>query len=194
MLWVIVFITAAAAVWAVVVYNGLVRAQNRYRNAFSQIGVQLKRRYDLIPNLVESAKGYLKHEQSTLENVTRARNQALACLNRADGAAAAPLAELAAAESSLNTAMRGLNIQIEAYPELHAAENIRQLNEEIGSTENRIAFARQAYNDAVMAYNTLRGIFPANLLAPAFGHGIDAPLLDWDGQSEIEQTPSVRFD
>lgn len=184
---------AVLAGFAVMVYNRLVQAQNRCRNAFAQIGVQLKRRHDLIPNLVAAVKGYLKHENETLTQVTQARNQAAASLPAADPADPAALRQLAAAENGLSRALHGLQVQIEAYPELKAAETMQQFAEEMASTENRITFARQAYNDAVMEYNTLRQVFPNNLLAAAFGHRQDAPLLEFDDAAALGQTPQVRF-
>ncbi|EGY52965.1 LemA family protein [Neisseria shayeganii] len=194
MAWLVwLLLLAVAAGLPVMVYNRLVQAQNRYRNAFAQIGVQLKRRHDLIPNLLAAVKGYLKHESETLEQVAQARNQAAASLPAADPASPAALQQLAAAENRLSGALRGLQVQIEAYPELKAAETMQQFAEEMASTENRITFARQAYNDAVMEYNTLRQVFPNNLLAAAFGHRQDAPLLEFDDAAALGQAPQVRF-
>jgi LemA protein len=157
--------------WAVGLYNGLVTLRNRFKNAFAQIDVQLKRRYDLIPNLVETAKGYLTHERETLEAVIKARNVAAsaatsAAANPADPAA---LKNLAGAETGLAGALSRLLVVSEAYPELKANQNMLRLTEELTSTENKIAFARQAFNDAVMAYNTRRETFPTVLLAGALG-------------------------
>ncbi|QMT39837.1 LemA family protein [Neisseria shayeganii] len=194
MAWLVwLLLLAVAAGLPVMVYNRLVQAQNRYQNAFAQIGVQLKRRHDLIPNLLAAVKGYLKHESETLEQVAQARNQAAASLPAADPASPAALQQLAAAENRLSGALRGLQVQIEAYPELKAAETMQQFAEEMASTENRITFARQAYNDAVMEYNTLRQVFPNNLLAAAFGHRQDAPLLEFDDAAALGQAPQVRF-
>lgn len=194
MAWLVwLLLLAVAAGLLVMVYNRLVQAQNRYRNAFAQIGVQLKRRHDLIPNLLAAVKGYLKHESETLEQVAQARNQAAASLPAADPASPAALQQLAAAENRLSGALRGLQVQIEAYPELKAAETMQQFAEEMASTENRITFARQAYNDAVMEYNTLRQVFPNNLLAAVFGHRQDAPLLEFDDAAALGQAPQVRF-
>lgn len=194
MAWLVwLLLLAVAAGLPVMVYNRLVQAKNRYRNAFAQIGVQLKRRHDLIPNLLAAVKGYLKHESETLEQVAQARNQAAASLPAADPASPAALQQLAAAENRLSGALRGLQVQIEAYPELKAAETMQQFAEEMASTENRITFARQAYNDAVMEYNTLRQVFPNNLLAAAFGHRQDAPLLEFDDAAALGQAPQVRF-
>lgn len=177
------------------IYNRLVNLKNRYKNAFAQIEVQLTRRYDLIPNLVETAKAYLKHERETLEAVILARNQAVAGLN---AAAAAPgsvsaLQQLAGAEGGLAQALGRLNVVMEAYPELKASQNMMQLSEEISSTENKVAFARQAYNDQVMSYNTYRQSFPAVLLANTFGHGEDAALLEFANSQAIQSAPKVSF-
>ncbi len=159
------------AVLVVGKYNRLVELRNRFRNAFAQIDVQLKRRYDLIPNLVETAKGYLQHERETLEAVVAARNQARevearAAADPADGAA---IESLARAEAQLGGAVGRLLALVESYPDLKANQNMLGLQEELASTENRVAFARQAYNDAVMLYNTGRERFPDNLVAGFFG-------------------------
>jgi LemA protein len=156
--------------WVIGRYNGLVRGRNAFRNAFAQIDVQLKRRYDLIPNLVETAKAYLKHERETLEAVIAARNQAAgACAAAAaNPGSPAAMASLAQAESGLGGVLGRLFAVSEAYPELKANSTMMQLTEELTSTENRIAFARQAYNDSVMSYNNAREMFPANLVAGLF--------------------------
>jgi len=156
--------------WVIGQYNGLVRGRNAFRNAFAQIDVQLKRRYDLIPNLVETAKAYLKHERETLEAVIAARNQAAgACAAAAaNPGSPAAMAALAHAESGLGGVLGRLFAVSEAYPELKANSTMMQLTEELTSTENRIAFARQAYNDSVMSYNNAREMFPANLVAGLF--------------------------
>ncbi len=177
------------------IYNRLVNLKNRYKNAFAQIEVQLTRRYDLIPNLVETAKAYLKHERETLEAVILARNQAVAGLN---AAAAAPgsvsaLQQLAGAEGGLAQALGRLNVVMEAYPELKASQNMMQLSEEISSTENKVAFARQAYNDQVMSYNSYKQSFPAVLLAGSFGHSEDAALLEFANSQDIQAAPKVNF-
>ena len=179
--------------WAVGIYNGLVALRNRFKNAFAQIDVQLKRRYDLIPNLVETAKGYLKHESSTLEAVIKARNIASAA---AQTAAANPsdanaMRGLLTAEAGLGGALSRLMVVSEAYPDLKANQNMMQLTEELTSTENKISFARQAYNDSVMAYNTSRETFPAVLLAGALGFQ-PAELFQIDDPSE-RQAPKVQF-
>ena len=152
-------------------YNNLVTLRNRFKNAFSQIDVQLKRRYDLIPNLVETAKGYLQHERGTLEAVTNARNQASAANARAaaNPADAAAIKNLIGAEGALTGALGKLFAVAEAYPDLKANQTMSQLMEELSSTENKIAFARQAYNDSVMAYNIGREKFPNSIIAGAFG-------------------------
>ena len=157
--------------WAIGIYNGLVQLRNRFKNAFAQIDVQLKRRYDLIPNLVETAKGYLKHESETLEAVIKARNIAASAAEAAaaNPAAAGKLKSLMSAETGLSGALSRLMVVSEQYPDLKANQNLAQLTEELNSTENKIAFARQAYNDTVMTYNTRREVFPAVLLAGAMG-------------------------
>lgn len=176
------------------VFNQLVRLKNRYVNAFSQIEVQLKRRYDLIPNLVETVKGYMAHEKETLEAVIQARNQAVSGLQQAAGdpSNAAAVQALAGAEQGLTGALGRLFALSEAYPDLKANENMAQLTEELTSTENKVAFARQAYNDSVTAYNTYKQEFPAVLVSPAFGHGKDAQLLEFDSDA-IKEAPKVSF-
>lgn len=177
------------------IFNTLVALRNRFKNSFAQIEVQLKRRYDLIPNLVETAKAYLSHERETLEAVISARNDALAGLKAAssDPSSGAALKKLASSENMLQSALGKLNVTVEAYPELKANENMMQLTEELSSTENRIAFARQAYNDSVMEYNTYRQSFPAVVVAGNFGHREDATLLEFDNREALEQAPQVRF-
>jgi LemA protein len=152
-------------------YNNLVKLKNRYKNAFAQIDVQLKRRYDLIPNLVETAKGYIKHERETLEAVVAARNQASKAVGQASSNPGDPssMQGLVGAESVLTGALGRLFAVVEAYPDLKANQNMMQLSEELSSTENKVAFARQAYNDAVMSYNTARETFPAVIIANSFG-------------------------
>ena len=167
------------------IYNRLVALKNRYQNGFSQIDIQLKRRYDLIPNLVEIAKGYLKHERETLEAVIGARNQAMLGLTAAksDPSNSGAIQELARAEGQLSSAMGRLNVVMEAYPELKANQTISELMEELASTENRVGFARQAFNDAVMFYNTACQSFPSNLIANRYAFG-PAELLQIDNPEE----------
>ena len=177
------------------IYNRLVRLSERYKNAFSQIEVQLKRRYDLIPNLVETAKAYLSHERETLEAVITARNQAMAGLQAAaaDPGSAAAIANLTGAEGALGSALGKLSVVMEAYPELTGNENMMQVSEELTSTENKVGFARQAFNDSVTSYNTARKTFPAVFFAAAFGHGHDASLLEFADSAVIQEAPQVSF-
>jgi LemA protein len=175
------------------VYNKLVTMRNRYKNAYAQIDVQLKRRYDLIPNLVEIAKGYIKHERETLENVTKARNIAYvasqaAAANPGDASA---MKGLVSAESGLAGTLSRLMMVSEQYPDLKANQNMMQLTEELTSTENKISFARQAYNDSVMVYNTDREVFPSNLVAGMFNFGA-AELFVVD-KPEQKDAPKVSF-
>jgi LemA protein len=188
-------IVAAIAFYVVSIYNRLVTLKNRFLNAFAQIEVQLKRRYDLIPNLIETAKGYLSHERETLEAVVNARNTALTGLEAAarDPSDGAAIRELASAESAFESALGRLNVVVEAYPDLKANQNMMQLTEELTSTENRVAFARQAYNDQVMEYNTYRQTFPPNLFAGLFGHSDDATLLEFEDSAAIQEAPKVAF-
>jgi len=167
---VLLVIVVVIVVWAVSIYNGLVTKRNAYKNAYSQIDVQLKRRYDLIPNLVETAKGYLKHERETLEAVVAARNTAATAARAAAASPGDPAAMtgLASAEGALTGVLTRFMAVAEAYPDLKANQNMLALQEELTSTENRIAFARQAYNDAVMTYNNARETFPGVLLAGGF--------------------------
>jgi len=175
------------------IYNKLVTLRNRFKNAFAQIDVQLKRRYDLIPNLVETAKAYIKHERETLEAVTAARNQAYSANQKAAANPADPLAmqNLLKAEGQMAGMLGRLMAVAESYPDLKANQNMMQLTEELTSTENKISFARQAYNDSVMEYNTARETFPSVLLAGAFGF-TPAPLFEVEAPSE-RQAPKVQF-
>jgi LemA protein len=194
--WIVLGVVVALAAWVISIYNGLVTLRNRFKNAFAQIDVQLKRRYDLIPNLVEAAKGYLAHERQTLEAVIAARG---AAVNAAQRAAAAPgdpsasaMAGLAQAEGVLGGALGRLLAVFEAYPDLKANQNILQVQEELTSTENKVAFARQGYNDAVMAYNTRRESFPDNVVAGLFVFK-EAMLLEATESKEERQAPKVKF-
>lgn len=176
------------------IYNKLVSLKNRYENGFSQIEVQLKRRYDLIPNLVETAKGYLSHERETLEAVINARNTAVAGLKAAAAApGGAAMQELAGAEGLLTSALGRLNVVMEAYPDLKASENMSQLSEELTSTENKVAFARQSFNDSVTEYNTYRQSFPPVVFAGMFGHSKDAELLEFADSAQIQEAPKISF-
>ncbi len=176
------------------IYNKLITFKNRYQNAFAQIEVQLKRRYDLIPNLVETVKGYMAHERQTLEEVIQARNQAVSGLQRAASDPGDPNAikNLASAEGVLGGALGRLMALSEAYPDLKASENMKQLTEELTSTENKVSFARQAFNDAVTTYNIYRQSFPPAIFAGMFGHTQDASLLEFDSAA-IAEAPKVSF-
>jgi LemA protein len=192
----LVFLVLLVAVilWAVSVFNGLVALRNRFKNAFAQIDVQLKRRYDLIPGLVETAKGYMAHERETLEAVIAARNGARSASKRAvaDPTDAAALQQMASAEAGLDGALGKFFALSEAYPDLKANENMMALTEELTSTENRIAFARQAYNDAVMDYNTGIQSFPSSLIA-GFGNFRDVAQLESIEKPEERQAIKVSF-
>jgi LemA protein len=183
---VLIAVAALLVFWAVGAYNRLVRLKNTIANAFGQIDVQLKRRYDLIPNLVEAAKKYLEHERATLEAVTLARNQAKSASDvvRSKPANAAAVVALATAEQALEGSLGRLFAVAEAYPELKADETIRELSEELTSTENKVAFSRQAYNDAVLDYNNAQGQFPAMLIASAFSFAPSAMLRATQSDAE----------
>ena len=192
---IMVVIAAALFFYGVGIYNSLVGLRNRYQNAFAQIEVQLKRRYDLIPNLVETAKAYMAHESETLEAVVAARN---AAANGLAAAAANPgnagaLKDLAGQEGALAGAMSRFNVVMEACPDLKASQNMMQLTEELTATENKVAFSRQAFNDQVMAYNTYRQSFPPVAFAGAFGHSLDASLLEFEDSKAIQEAPKVTF-
>ena len=194
--WIFLAIVVALLLWLISIYNTLVSLANRYRNAFAQIDVQLKRRNDLIPNLVETAKAYMAHERGTLDAVTAARAGAVAGLQRAAANPGDPeaLKALGAAEAAMGSALARLNVAVEAYPDLKASQNMMQLSEELSSTENRVAFSRQAFNDAVLAYNTYRQSFPNNLFAASFGHATDASPLEFaEPREQLETAPKVSF-
>ena len=192
-----VLITLAVVILAVLAvsgqYNALVTLRQRYKNAFAQIDVQLKRRYDLIPNLVETAKGYMKHERETLEAVIAARNQAVTASRAAvgDPGGEESMATFNRAEGNLGGAMRRMMLLVENYPDLKASQNMMALQEELASTENKVSFARQSYNDAVTAYNTKREVFPTNIVARFFNFG---PAVLFEVADTIErEAPKVQF-
>ena len=192
---VIVGIAAIFLIFGVGIYNRLVTLANRVDNGFSQIEVQLKRRHDLIPNLVETVKGYMKHERETLEAVINARNQAVGGLQSAaqNPSDAKAMTAMMGAEAGLSGALGKLFALAESYPDLKANQNMAQLTEEITTTENKISFARQAYNDSVTQYNTYRQTFPPVLFAGLFGHSDDRELLEFDSQA-IAEAPKVSFE
>ena len=191
--WIILIIIVGVVLFAITIYNRLVAGRNRYKNAFAQIDVQLTRRHDLIPNLVETAKGYIKHERETLEAVIQARNAAVSGLQAAAADPTNPdaIRKLSEAEQGLSGALGRLFALSEAYPDLKANENMMQLSEELTTTENKVAFARQAYNDSVMDYNTLRESFPNNFVAGWFAFRA-AELLEIEDQAKRE-VPKVSF-
>ncbi len=192
--WIILGIIAALIVWLITIYNGLVARKNEYKNAFAQIDVQLKRRHELIPNLVNTAKGYLKHEQETLDRVISARNSAAQVLEKAMSTLnPGDIASLGNAEQALTSALGGLNVVVEAYPDLKADSTMLQVMEELSSTENRVAAARQCYNDAVMVFNVYRQSFPNNIVAGKTGFTQDAALLEFEDKAEIQKAPEVKF-
>ena len=190
---VLLLVVIVLGLWVAGIYNSLVSLRNRFKNAFAQIDVQLKRRYDLIPNLVEVAKGYMKHESGTLEAVIKARNVAYAASQTAaaNPADAGAMKNLLGAESGLAGAMSRLMVVSEQYPDLKANQNMMQLTEEMTSTENKISFARQAYNDSVMSYNTTRESFPTNVLAGMFNF-TEAQLFQIEDAAE-RAAPKVSF-
>lgn len=176
------------------IYNKLVTLKNRFENAFSQIEVQLQRRYDLIPNLIETVKGYMAHEKETLEAVIQARNQAQSSLQAAsqNPGDATAIAGLAGAEGMLGGALGRIFALSESYPDLKANQNMANLQEELSSTENKVAFSRQAFNDSVTAYNTYKQTFPPVFFAGMFGHGQDGTLLEFESK-KIKEAPKVKF-
>jgi LemA protein len=194
-MWVIVVLVILVAIvfWLIGIYNNLVNLRNRVRNAFSQIDVQLTRRYDLIPNLIEAVKGYMGHERGTLEAVVNARNSAVAGLKQAAADPADPKAikALAAAESTLGGTLGRLFALAESYPDLKASQNMMQFQEELASTENKVAFARQAFNDAVMGYNNACQNFPSNVVANNFG--FEAAEFLEIGEERKREVPKVSF-
>jgi LemA protein len=193
---IITFIVIAAAIFYIIsIYNNLVTFKNRYENGFSQIEVQLKRRYNLIPNLVETAKGYLKHESETLIAIVEARKEAVAGLRAvaSNPSNAAAMSKLARSEGALAAAMNRFNVTVEAYPDLKANTNMMQLTEELNSTENNVAFARQAFNDAVTTYNIYRQSFPPIFFANKLGHTQDAVLLKFEERVQVQAAPKVSF-
>jgi len=192
--WVLLGIIVVLAVWAVAIYNGLVALRNRFKNAFAQIDVQLKRRYDLIPNLVETVKGYIKHERETLEAVIKARNSAVSAAQAAAAAPGNPAAmqQLGQAEGALTGVLGRMFALAESYPDLKANQNMLALQEELSSTENKVAFSRQAFNDAVMEYNTSRESFPNSIFAGMFNFG-PAELLAATESAEERKAPKVSF-
>ena len=193
MSWILLALIVGAILFVISIYNRLVAGRNRFKNAFAQIDVQLTRRHDLIPNLVETAKGYMKHERETLEAVITARNVAVAGLKTAakDPSDPAAMKQLAQAEQGLSGALGRLFALSESYPDLKANQNMMQLSEELTTTENKVAFARQAYNDAVMLYNTLRESFPNNFFAEKFNF-LPAELLEIEDEAK-RQVPQVSF-
>ncbi|MCE3255138.1 MAG: hypothetical protein K0R25_632 [Rickettsiaceae bacterium] len=191
----VIAIVAIIIFYLVSVFNRLIAFKNRIKNSFAQIEVQLKRRYDLIPNLIETAKGYLKHESNTLEAVTAARTGAVNALNKAssDPNNASSIQDLGHAESVLASNLSKFNMVMESYPDLKANQNMMQLSEELTSTENKIAFARQAYNDEVMLYNTYKQSFPQNIFASLFGAKEDGSLLEFEDSKAMQNAPRVSF-
>ena len=194
--WIVFGVLIVIALFFVSIYNRLVSGRNGYKNAFAQIDVQLTRRHDLIPNLVETAKGYIKHERETLEAVIAARNSAVSGLKRAAANPGDPASvqQLAGAEAQLNGALGRLFAVAEAYPDLKANQNMKQLQEELTSTENKVAFARQAFNDSVMGYNNRREVFPSSVIAGMFNFA-PAALLEIPAgqQAEVRAAPKVQF-
>lgn len=191
---IILVLVVLLALWGVGIYNKLIQQRNQVNNAWSQIDVQLQRRYDLIPNLIEAVKGYMSYEKGTLEAVINARNAAQAARSQVEqsgGPTSSSIKELAAADTALRGAVTNIMALAENYPQLRASENMQQLQEELSSTENRVAFSRQAYNDSVMLYNTSQQVFPASLIAANFGHH-PVELFQVEDQ-EVKKAPKVLF-
>jgi LemA protein len=189
-------IVVVVAFWGVGIYNGLVTARNAFKNAFAQIDVQLQRRFDLIPNLVETVKGYMAHERGTMEAVIAARSAAMSGLSAAKASPGDPaaMAELASSQGALNGALGRLMAVAEAYPDLKANQNMMQLTEELTSTENKVAFARQAFNDSVMTYNNKREVFPSSIFAGMFNFAPAALLeIPNEQQAQVRAAPKVQF-
>ena len=188
-------IVVVIALWGMGIYNGLVTARNAFKNAFAQIDVQLQRRFDLIPNLVEVAKKYMAHERETLEAVIAARSAAQAGLAaaKANPGDAEAMAQLAATQGQLSAGLGRLMMVAEAYPDLKANQNMMQLTEELTSTENKVAFARQAFNDAVMAFNNRREVFPSSMIAGMFNFTAAAQLAIPADKPEMRDAPKVQF-
>lgn len=191
---ILIAIILLIVMYAISIYNKLITLRNRFKNSFAQIEVQLKRRYDLIPNLVSTAKGYMQHEQETFERVIQARNQAISGLKAASEAPESETAIqlLGQAEGMLKNALGRLNVVVEAYPELKASQTMIQLQEELTSTENKVAFARQAFNDSVTSYNTYKQTFPPVLFANMFGFQ-NGNLLEFADSEAIQEAPKVSF-